>query len=80
VRPGEEEAHGIGGGHRLDRAPQSIARAAVNAREESPVAPFGDLGRRPGRDATPQNIAFALDVGERCSRYVRAPIRAAYAL
>src|SRR6185295_18599716 len=35
VLPGEEEAHEVGGGDRLDLGAQTIERVAVDAREES---------------------------------------------
>ena len=67
VLPGEEEAQEVGGAHRLDLAPEPVERAAVDAREQAPVAPLDVVvrGDGAGREAAAQDVAVALDAAER---------------
>src|SRR5262249_221542 len=57
--------HEIGRAHRLDLAAQPVEGAAVDAGEESSITPLGHLGGHAGREATAQDIALALDAGQR---------------
>src|SRR5947209_3376679 len=60
--PGEEEAHEIGGSDRLDFSAQAIERVAVDAREESAIAPFGS--KRASRERTAEDGAFGFEFQE----------------
>src|SRR5581483_7411128 len=62
VLPAQQKAHQVGRAHRLDLAPQRPQREAVDAGEEPPLAPFLLVG--PGREATAQRDAAALEPGE----------------
>ena len=44
VLPGEEEAHEVGGGDRLDLGAQAVQRVAMDAREQSAIAPLQSAG------------------------------------
>jgi hypothetical protein len=44
VLPGEEEAHEIGGGDRLDFGAQAVERVAMDAREKAAIAPLKSEG------------------------------------
>jgi hypothetical protein len=43
--PAEQEAHELRRRHRLEFGAQLVARAAVDARQQAAVAPFGRAGR-----------------------------------
>ncbi len=43
--PPEKEAHELGRAHRRDLGPQTVQRVAVDACEQSSVAPLEDMGR-----------------------------------
>jgi hypothetical protein len=60
--PAEQEAHELRRRHRLDLGAQPVARVAVHAREQAPVAPFG-CARRGERAA--HRAAFGLELQQR---------------
>ena len=64
--PGEEEAHEVGLGDRLDLAPQPVQGVAVDARQQPALAPL--LLANPGREAAAEDEALAFERGQGRSR------------
>ena len=67
VLPGEQEAHEVGGADRLDLRAQAIERVAMDAREQTTVAPF---------DGADRDRIRVRDRVERSRAARRLPIRA----
>ena len=57
--PAEQEAHELRRRHRLELGAQLVARAAVDAREQAPVAPFGRTG---GGEGAAHHRAFGFEL------------------
>ena len=57
--PAEQEAHELRRRHRLELGAQLLACAAVNAREQAPVAPFGRTG---GGEGAAHHRAFNFEL------------------
>jgi hypothetical protein len=60
--PAEQEAHELRWRHRLEFGAQLVARAAVYARQQAPVAPFG---RVRGVEAAAHHRAFGFKLQQR---------------
>jgi hypothetical protein len=62
--PAEQEAHELRRRHRLELGAQLVARAAVDAREQAAVAPFG---RVRGGEGAAHHRAFGFELQQRGS-------------